>query len=81
MIITTNNEQKPDQFEIRKTGDGKSLFRNDVIQFCPFQPALILPGQIQGQLQIQRTPCGTHCPHFNIDQDGNHFLTCKAQKP
>jgi hypothetical protein len=32
-------------------------------------------------LQIQRTPCGTHCPHFNIDQDGNHFLTCKAQKP
>lgn len=79
MIIQTNNEpeKKNDQFEIRKTGDGQSLFRGNVIQFCPFQPALILPGQIQGQIQVQRTPCGTHCPHFLIDDSGKHLLNCK----
>ena len=78
MILQTNqpNEQSPDIFEIKKNGDAETLTRNNVVQFCPFQPAIILPGQIQGQLQLQRTPCGNWCPLFE-NKAGKPVLNCK----
>ena len=77
MIIQTNSEKKTDTFEIKKTGEGESLFRNNILQFCPFQPGLIMPGQIQGQLQLQRTPCGNWCPLFTKNEAGDPVLNCK----
>lgn len=75
MIITTD-QAAPADFEIKKNGETETLVRGNVVQFCPYQPALILPGQLQGQLQIQRTPCGNWCPLF-INHAGKPVLNCK----
>ena len=39
-----------------------TLYRNDHQLQCPYQPALALPGQLSGQIQIIRSPCSTLCP-------------------
>ena len=34
---------------------------------CPDQQSIVLPGQLQGQLQIMREPCSSNCPFFYHD--------------
>ena len=44
---------------------------------CPYQNAILLPGSIQGQLTINRPPCGSQCSLFEInssEQEGKLFL-------
>ena len=43
-----------------------TINRNDQQLTCPYQPALALPGQLSGQIQIMRMPCSSLCPMFEI---------------
>jgi len=52
-----------------------TLQRRDGQLTCPYQPALALPGQLSGQIQIMRMPCSSLCPMFEI-QVAAVFLHC-----
>jgi len=55
--ITTTNEEK----------DGViTLIRNGKAAICPFRTPIVLPSQLQGQLQIMPHSCNSQCPHFNL---------------
>lgn len=44
---------------------------------CPYQNAILLPGSIQGQLTLNRPPCGSQCSLFEISPsefEGKLFL-------
>ena len=43
-----------------------TLYRNDQPAICPFRDPIILPGQLQGQVQIIPHTCNSQCPHFNV---------------
>lgn len=43
---------------------------------CPDQQSIVLPGQLQGQLQILRNPCASNCPFF-INQINTIELICR----
>jgi hypothetical protein len=48
---------------------GNVLLRNGHELFCPYQPALAIPGQNsfgQMQINIQRMPCCTNCPFAEL---------------
>ena len=47
----------------------KIILENDKAKFCPFQPPLLIPGQLQGQTEIQYKLCGTWCALFSVDDD------------
>ena len=47
----------------------KILFKDKQPLFCPFKNSLLIPGQIAGQMNIHREPCGSHCALFSFDQD------------
>lgn len=52
-----------------------SLYRNGHQLNCPYQPALALPGQLSGQIQIMRMPCSSICPMFE-QRIGEIHLNC-----
>ena len=62
----------------------KILCRNGSPLICPFKPSLVLPGQMAGQLTIQREPCGSHCAHFHLfinqDQSEEVYISCGMAK-
>lgn len=35
---------------------------------CPFQPPIMLPGQLANQIQLVYSPCGSWCPHFEMTE-------------
>lgn len=37
---------------------------DDKTLFCPYKNSLLIPGAIQGQINIHREPCGTQCALF-----------------
>ena len=40
------------------------LHLDDKALFCPYKNSLLIPGAIQGQMNIHREPCGTQCALF-----------------
>jgi hypothetical protein len=34
---------------------------------CPYQNAVVVPGQLQGQLMINRPPCSSACSLFSME--------------
>jgi len=73
-----------------------TLMRNGKAAVCPYRQPIVLPGQLQGQVQIMPHPCNSQCPHWQNRLEGiNEFevkLTCgqgvtifadrhKTQKP
>jgi len=56
----------------------KFLQRDKQELACPFQSALPVPGKDRfgnPAMNIIRTPCGLHCPHFRLHQN-TVTLTC-----
>jgi hypothetical protein len=47
----------------------KILFKDKQPLFCPFKNSLLIPGQIAGQMNIHREPCGTGCALFELNED------------
>jgi hypothetical protein len=45
---------------------------------CPDQQSIVLPGQLQGQLQILRNPCASNCPFFFI-KNNSIDLECRTK--
>lgn len=45
---------------------------------CPDQQSIVLPGQLQGQLQILRNPCASNCPFF-INEVNKIELICRTR--
>jgi hypothetical protein len=43
-----------------------TLYRNDAPAVCPYRGPIVLPGQLQGQVQIIPHTCNSQCPHFVI---------------
>ncbi len=46
---------------------------------CPFQNGILIPGQLQGQLALNRPPCGSQCSLFELcpsDFEGKIYLVC-----
>jgi hypothetical protein len=44
---------------------------------CPFQNGILIPGQLQGQLALNRPPCGSQCSLFELspsDFEGKIYL-------
>jgi len=41
-----------------------TLMRNGKAAVCPYRQPIVLPGQLQGQVQIMPHPCNSQCPHF-----------------
>jgi len=64
-MITTKTDQSGSVVMIR----GKEQLN------CPYQPALAIPGQLSGQIQIIRMPCNSSCPMFEQRADAIH-LNC-----
>ena len=64
--------QLDEQYEVRLTSEGKVLFKNGIMQSCPFRPAIAVPqssGLSQpGKMNISlvEKPCGEWCPHFRL---------------
>jgi hypothetical protein len=52
----------------------KILFKDKQPLFCPFKNSLLIPGQIAGQMNIHREPCGTHCALFTHDIDAKCII-------
>lgn len=49
------------------------LYKDDKMTLCPLTPAFLKPiiGKLgQKSLSIERFPCNSQCPHFNITEDG-----------
>jgi len=46
--------------------DVYALCRGGVPCNCPYQPALVLPGSVQGTAQITRLSCNTGCALFQM---------------
>jgi hypothetical protein len=60
-----------------ENGDILLTDQNGNLLTCPFQNAVVLPGTIQGQLTLNRPPCGSQCALFNINDseiEGKIFL-------
>jgi len=52
-----------------------TLMRNDKAAVCPYRAPIVLPGQLQGQVQIMPHPCNSQCPHFDLRKiDGGEYL-------
>ena len=45
-----------------------TLMRNDKAAVCPYRQPIVLPGQLQGQVQIMPHPCNSQCPHFTMSR-------------
>ena len=43
-----------------------TLMRNGKAAVCPYRQPIVLPGQLQGQVQIMPHPCNSQCPHFDF---------------
>lgn len=44
---------------------------------CPFQNGILIPGQLAGQIGLNRPPCGSQCSLFelsNSDIEGKIYL-------
>lgn len=35
---------------------------------CPWQNGILIPGQLQGQLALNRPPCGSQCSLFQLSK-------------
>jgi hypothetical protein len=52
-----------------------TLMRNGQAAVCPYRQPIVLPGQLQGQVQIIPHPCNSQCPHFDLREiDGSECL-------
>lgn len=54
--------------KLTQTKEGDILLtdqRGNVLT-CPFQNGLLIPGSLQGQIGLNRPPCGSQCALFNI---------------
>ena len=52
----------------------KILFKDKQPLFCPFKNSLLIPGQIAGQMNIHREPCGTGCALFELQTDAKKVI-------
>jgi len=43
-----------------------TLMKNGKAAVCPYRQPIVLPGQLQGQVQIMPHPCNSQCPHFDL---------------
>lgn len=66
-IIITTIEEKDGVY---------TLIRNDKAAICPFRTPIVLPSQLQGQLQVMPHSCNSQCPHFNFSSDGMINFSC-----
>lgn len=44
----------------------QTLLKNGTPAVCPFRTPIVLPGQLQGQVQIMPHACNSQCPHFDL---------------
>ena len=55
----------------------KILYReNGKPKNCPFQPSVLIPGKLAGQIGESHKPCGDWCPFFQLleEVEGNQTL-------
>lgn len=66
--------------KLKQHKDHYFLEKNDVSCTCPFRNPIMIPGQLQGQIQYQDIPCSSLCPLFIITKDPDSTtsieLTC-----
>jgi hypothetical protein len=53
-----------------KEGNQILLGDNGTPKNCPFQPAQLYPGKLQGQVVENHKPCGNWCPFFQYSENG-----------
>lgn len=49
-----------------------TLIRNGKAAVCPYRAPIVLPGQLQGQVQIMPHPCNSQCPHWSFFNEYYH---------
>jgi hypothetical protein len=56
------------QKKLIQTPEGDVLITNDKGHplTCPFQNGILIPGQLQGQIALNRPPCGSQCSLFEL---------------
>lgn len=55
--------------QLKDQNGEKFLMRDGIPCTCPLRQPLVLPGNIQGQLQITDIPCSSRCAKFNIEHE------------
>lgn len=56
------------QKKLIQTPEGDVLITDDKGHplTCPFQNGILIPGQLQGQIALNRPPCGSQCSLFEL---------------
>jgi len=63
--------------EIKNKDGINFLIRNGQPAICPFRTPFIVPGQIQGSVNVIQPQCCDSCPHFNFQENKQElFLSC-----
>jgi len=52
-------------------GDQILLKENGKPKNCPFQPSVLIPGKLAGQIGESHKPCGDWCPFFHFREKDN----------
>lgn len=60
--------------KLRQHKDHYFLEKNDASCSCPFRNPIMVPGQLQGQIEYQDIPCSSLCPLFIIEKDNDSDL-------
>ena len=55
-----------------------TLMRNGKAAVCPYRQPIVLPGQLQGQVQIMPHPCNSQCPHFDFREMYHGISTTRS---
>lgn len=69
-MITTKLRQHKDHYFLEK---------NDASCSCPFRNPIMVPGQIQGQINYQDIPCSSLCPLFLINKEDDSNLSVQLE--
>ena len=58
-------------------GDQILLKENGKPKNCPFQPSVLIPGKLAGQIAESHKPCGDWCPFFQLIDKAEGAQTLK----
>jgi hypothetical protein len=55
-------------FRIKKTKEDLLLLKNNQPAMCPHQNKILVPGRIQGSMDLQEFSCNSRCALFEYDK-------------